>query len=262
LGYNEHYDFNFQQITMFEEEVTILPGDQLILECTYDTTEEDDVILFAESTWDEMCVGTLSVYPVPDFMGGHIVDFAQSAVDQWLNDAYDLGLWDVDMNGSTVEDLIESADFNISSPSDIHPNDWEEYGGFWNKDHEDAATFFDKFWDDPEYSARELWCITLSEFSIIESTFEEEMGEFEEYCADSCQCDEAVESDGGDSDRYALFTTVGIVAGLLLLGAVAALASWCRAKRNESAPNADTGDEYASGDYVSGDDAVRSAFLQ
>merc|ERR1719474_1093725 len=113
---------------MFEEEVTILPGDQFAVECTYDTTEEDDMILFAESTWDEMCGGSVYVYPVPDFFAFGITDFAQSAVDKWLNDAYDLGLWNVDMNGSTVEDLIESEGFNISSPSDIHPNDWAEYG--------------------------------------------------------------------------------------------------------------------------------------
>jgi len=34
----------------YDEEVTIYPGDQFIVECTYDTTDEEDVILFAEST--------------------------------------------------------------------------------------------------------------------------------------------------------------------------------------------------------------------
>jgi hypothetical protein len=226
LGYNEHYDFNFQQITMFPEEVTLLPGDQLVLECTYDTTDEDDVILFAESTWDEMCVGGIAVYPVPDFMGFHIVDFAQSAVDKWLDDAYDLGLWDVDLNGSTVQDLIDSPNSNISSPSDIHPNDWEEFGGFWNRNHQDAATFFDKFWDDSEYSARESICVTPNNFSFIETTFDDELGEFEEYCTDSCGCDidgDRAVDDNGDEQAFATELVVVTAIGGTAVVAVAVL---------------------------------------
>merc|ERR1719333_641162 len=106
------------------------------------------------------------------------------------------------MNGSSVQDLIDSADSSISSPSDIHPNDWKEFGGFWNKDHQDAATFFDKFWDDQQYSARESWCVTPNGFGIIETTFEDELGEFEEYCTGSCGCGERVEGEGDpDVDR-------------------------------------------------------------
>lgn len=40
---NEHYDFDYQQITVQDEPRTILPGDQFMVHCSYNTAERDHV---------------------------------------------------------------------------------------------------------------------------------------------------------------------------------------------------------------------------
>ena len=50
LEVNDHYDFDFQQTTMYSEHVTILPGDQFIVHCTYNTHERDDMVMAGEAT--------------------------------------------------------------------------------------------------------------------------------------------------------------------------------------------------------------------
>ena len=50
LEVNDHYDFDFQQTTMYSEHVTILPGDQFIVHCTFDTNDRDEMVLSGEAT--------------------------------------------------------------------------------------------------------------------------------------------------------------------------------------------------------------------
>jgi len=250
LAWNEHYDFNFQQGTTFQEEVTIYPGDLFIVECTYDTTGEDDMTLFAESTSDEMCSGGVSIYPVPDWDIGCTMDLADSAVNQWLDDAYDAGLWDVDHNGLTIEDLMDSG--NITDPSDVHPRVWEQYGGHWNKEHEDAATFYDKLWNDPAYGERLSLC--SENMNII--TFEEEYGEFEEYCMDSCLCGETNEDTKGSNGLVTWKIAVIVVAAVAAVCLFGIAFCFCVARQlsKESVPQNDN-------DYVSGDEVEEASDL-
>lgn len=61
---DNNYDFNFQS----EREITnrtILPGDVLITECEYDTSNRDFLTLGGESTREEMCLAFVKVYPLP-----------------------------------------------------------------------------------------------------------------------------------------------------------------------------------------------------
>jgi hypothetical protein len=56
LGNDESYDFNFQQSKTLRKEITILPGDQLTYECTYDSTwNNGQIVLGGLSSRDEMC---------------------------------------------------------------------------------------------------------------------------------------------------------------------------------------------------------------
>ena len=66
LDMNIAYDFNYQQMTPFTEEIEILPGDELIVECVYDSTERDGMTYNGESTMHEMCLSYLMVYPKPN----------------------------------------------------------------------------------------------------------------------------------------------------------------------------------------------------
>ena len=42
---DKYYDFNFQHFKSFPDEVIILPGDDITLECQYDTSNRNNVTL-------------------------------------------------------------------------------------------------------------------------------------------------------------------------------------------------------------------------
>jgi hypothetical protein len=60
---NFHYDFNFQQINHLPREITVLPGDVLMLNCRYNTTGRARVTMGGLSTQDEMCLSFPMYYP-------------------------------------------------------------------------------------------------------------------------------------------------------------------------------------------------------
>jgi len=224
LEVNDHYDFDFQQTTMYSEHVTILPGDQFLIHCTYDTQDRDGMVLAGEATNEEMCLAFVYVYPVPDLYMC-VSGFAGEAVSKWLDDAFDEGLWDIDFsyNGSsyTVQDLLD-ADY-ISNPGNLTPEVWDDWGGHWNQHQEGAAAFYEKLLDDSTYSERLSLCynsdIGLSDLSI--TSFEEEFGDFEEYCTDSCGCgDTEEESEGAmveETTNLIMFVGIAIAAVSVIL---------------------------------------------
>nr|XP_045616431.1 uncharacterized protein LOC123769364 [Procambarus clarkii] len=57
------YDFNYQQTRVLTEEVTVLPGDYLITECTYDATNRHQPTFGGFNTEEEMCLGFIAYYP-------------------------------------------------------------------------------------------------------------------------------------------------------------------------------------------------------
>ena len=58
-----HYDFNYQASRIPKVETTVYPGDQLILECGYDTATRDEPTFGGLSTRDEMCLAFILYYP-------------------------------------------------------------------------------------------------------------------------------------------------------------------------------------------------------
>ena len=113
---------------------------------------------------------------------------------QWLNDAYDLGLWDVNMSGANMADLIESGVFGEAA--DLNLGGWESVGGYWNGDVDGAAAFYERLWDhdDDTYTGRDAICFGDGFDEMTGSTFNDEFGDFEEYCDDTCGCDTATTS--------------------------------------------------------------------
>jgi hypothetical protein len=63
LQNDENYDFNYQQTRELAQEIKLMPGDHLTMECTYDTTWREDVTLAGESTRQEMCHAFVFYYP-------------------------------------------------------------------------------------------------------------------------------------------------------------------------------------------------------
>ncbi|CAH1785360.1 unnamed protein product, partial [Owenia fusiformis] len=60
---DNNYDFNFQETRHLPQEVTVLPGDELRVECRYDTTGTDKVTWGGLGTTEEMCIAFLMYYP-------------------------------------------------------------------------------------------------------------------------------------------------------------------------------------------------------
>ena len=62
---DEHYDFNFQVSQRLSQETVILPGDELMVECEYNTIDRSKTTFGGIETTDEMCLVFLLVYPKP-----------------------------------------------------------------------------------------------------------------------------------------------------------------------------------------------------
>jgi len=197
LDVNEHYDFDYQQFIELDEMVTLLPGDQFIMECTYDTTERDGMTLAGQGSRDEMCVGFLWVYPAPTLYGCSS-GLEETMVGDWLNEAYDAGYWNINTSdGKNIEDLIN--DGEIDSAGDLPPFYWSDAGGRWDSEKEGATAMFEKLYNDSAFSARVADCYySRADWTETASTFEDEFGDFEEYCTGSCGCDADEERDGGE----------------------------------------------------------------
>jgi len=64
--WDRYYDFSYQKpMIRFDSPIEIRPGDDLIVECTYDTTSpmRPNVTIGGESTHDEMCMAFMDVHP-------------------------------------------------------------------------------------------------------------------------------------------------------------------------------------------------------
>jgi len=57
------YDFNYQQYKQLQEPVDLLPGDDLMITCNYNTEDRTKMTYGGFGTYDEMCIAFLFVYP-------------------------------------------------------------------------------------------------------------------------------------------------------------------------------------------------------
>jgi hypothetical protein len=63
IAEDNYYDFNYQQSIPFEQEVKVLPGDDLITECQSNTMDRKDVTLGGGQSFKEMCMSFIFYYP-------------------------------------------------------------------------------------------------------------------------------------------------------------------------------------------------------
>ncbi|KAM8831476.1 DBH-like monooxygenase protein 2 homolog [Spinachia spinachia] len=63
LALNENYNFELQEIVSLGNVKTIKQGDEIVVECTYSTTDRTKVTRMGLSTTDEMCLAFLLYYP-------------------------------------------------------------------------------------------------------------------------------------------------------------------------------------------------------
>ncbi|XP_057320432.1 MOXD1 homolog 1-like [Microplitis mediator] len=64
-----HFDFDYQQSHSLQEEVKVLPGDELITECVYGTQDRTRPTLGGYAATQEMCLAFVVYYPRTDLAG-------------------------------------------------------------------------------------------------------------------------------------------------------------------------------------------------
>ncbi|XP_040570289.1 DBH-like monooxygenase protein 1 isoform X3 [Lepeophtheirus salmonis] len=60
---DDHYDFNYQVARIPPKETQVLPGDELLLECQYETRNRSKPTFGGLSTREEMCIAFILYYP-------------------------------------------------------------------------------------------------------------------------------------------------------------------------------------------------------
>ena len=60
---DNHYDFNYQIFRYLPEEITVLPGDELLTDCYYNTMDRTEPTFGGEATHEEMCLTFVRYYP-------------------------------------------------------------------------------------------------------------------------------------------------------------------------------------------------------
>ncbi|GIY34652.1 DBH-like monooxygenase protein 1 homolog [Caerostris darwini] len=102
LGEDKNYDFNYQEYRYYQDEVRILPGDQVTVECTYDSRTRNFTTFGGESTREEMCLAFFLYYP-------RMERFASVSVPQFdvISEALRRNFTKVDMyRGHLEEELL------------------------------------------------------------------------------------------------------------------------------------------------------------
>ncbi|KAL0275472.1 UNVERIFIED_CONTAM: hypothetical protein PYX00_003309 [Menopon gallinae] len=66
LSRDNHYSTHFQEIRRLKRDVRILPGDALIVTCTYRTSDKQNITFGGFAIADEMCVSYIHYYPKSD----------------------------------------------------------------------------------------------------------------------------------------------------------------------------------------------------
>lgn len=64
-----NFDFDYQQSHTLEEEVKIMPGDELITECVYSTQDRETPTLGGYAATQEMCLAFVVYYPRTELAG-------------------------------------------------------------------------------------------------------------------------------------------------------------------------------------------------
>ncbi|CAH1269899.1 MOXD1 [Branchiostoma lanceolatum] len=63
ISRDDNYDFNLQFVRQLQEEITVYPGDTLVMECNYRSAHKDNVVYGGLGTPEEMCMDFLFYYP-------------------------------------------------------------------------------------------------------------------------------------------------------------------------------------------------------
>ncbi|XP_023716021.1 MOXD1 homolog 1 isoform X2 [Cryptotermes secundus] len=100
IAEDNSYDFSYQQSRILPHEVAVLPGDELVTECVYQTPNRTEPTFGGYSTKQEMCLAFLLYYPRTQLAGC----YSMTPVKYFFETFGVRQFYDVDMD--TVERMI------------------------------------------------------------------------------------------------------------------------------------------------------------
>ena len=178
---------SFQQLTILEEPRTLLPGDEFMVECGYDTTSRDTMTYGGAGSLQEMCITFAFVYPAPD-MYKCVNRPSYAAQVAWAQELYDAGY--LGMDNATLN-YIMSTEESISQFGELPTTYWEAVGVTWT-DQGDGQAMYDKLWTDEQYAERTQQCVVNDYFSSSDA-YDYYIGELEAYEAEEDVCDDTID---------------------------------------------------------------------
>ena len=152
--------------------MVILPGDTLIMDCYYKSTDRNFTTIGGESTREEMCFDFFFYYPAVDIVTGSSAKHEQALL-QWMNDAQD--------NGYLTGDISAVA-------AGVNDLDSLYYDGTMDG----GLEFYNRSWD-PEYTEYDqnyVYCQGVGNDSTLLYDVRPQPTGFVEYDEDIFTCDE------------------------------------------------------------------------
>lgn len=78
---DNYYNYNYQEVRQLANETKVLPGDFMILDCTYNTTALNKPTLGGYSLHEEICLSFITYYPKIE-LGKKIKNFFSEFADK------------------------------------------------------------------------------------------------------------------------------------------------------------------------------------
>ncbi|XP_030383547.1 MOXD1 homolog 1 [Scaptodrosophila lebanonensis] len=94
---DENFDYNYQQVRQLANETVVLPGDYIITDCAYETTNRKRPTFGGYSTKQEMCLSFITYYPKIDLAGCYSMTPVREFVETFgVMQFYSLSMTDVE----------------------------------------------------------------------------------------------------------------------------------------------------------------------
>uniref|UniRef100_A0A914WP50 DOMON domain-containing protein n=1 Tax=Plectus sambesii TaxID=2011161 RepID=A0A914WP50_9BILA len=125
---DDHYDFNYQNPILLLDPTEVYPGDDIIVECTYDTAQRDKAAYGGYSTSEEMCLALMEYYPKRQTSEEFCGSFIQPMEMLKLLGANESDIIMGDFHGITPTYIRNSRGENVTL------TEWYESEVAWNDD--------------------------------------------------------------------------------------------------------------------------------
>ncbi|CAD7088046.1 unnamed protein product [Hermetia illucens] len=123
---DDNYDFNYQQVRQLGNETVVLPGDIIITDCAYETSNRKWPTFGGYSTKQEMCLSFLTYYPRIDLAGCYSMTPVREFFETFgVYQFYELNMTDVEnlfLYRGNIVDLLPTTVLATVPPTKLPSN--------------------------------------------------------------------------------------------------------------------------------------------